>query len=129
MSISWKPSDLCRLLSNNCLLTQVRLGITSAEDNLQDGDDGPEFVESVQAMVAAGAATFNPGPIVKWDKRLKQDGEVAVVDATLCVGPSECVGVPSAICKKHAHSMRSVCIFQGLQATLCGLVVISCCLF
>lgn len=70
----------------------MRLQITSAVEDEGGGvdDDGPELLGSVEAVVAAGAATFNPGPVVKWDRLLRQEGNAAIVDATLHVGNREC---------------------------------------
>lgn len=41
----------------------------------------------MREKVAAGAATFNDS-VVKWERPLKSDGELAVVDATLYIGTS-----------------------------------------
>lgn len=63
---------------------QVGLEIMAAVEGNAD-DEGPEFVGTMKTMVAAGVATFTP-PVVKWNKPLKQEGELAVVDATLSIG-------------------------------------------
>lgn len=72
--------------SYRCLirLCQVGLEIMAAVEGNAD-DEGPEFVGTMKTMVAAGVATFTP-PVVKWNKPLKPEGELAVVDATLSIG-------------------------------------------
>lgn len=63
---------------------QVSLDITAANPSAAN-DKEPEFAGLVREKVAAGAASFNDA-VVKWEKPLKSDGELAVVEATLYIG-------------------------------------------
>ncbi|CAN0328527.1 unnamed protein product, partial [Ectocarpus fasciculatus] len=65
---------------------QVSLEITAASAG-DASEVGPEFVGPVREKVAAGSASFNDS-VVKWNRPLKSDGELAVVDATLMVDTS-----------------------------------------
>lgn len=65
---------------------QVALDVTAANASAAN-DKGPEFAGSVKEKVAAGAATFSDS-VVKWERPLKADGEMAVVEATLLIGAS-----------------------------------------
>ncbi|CAM9801347.1 unnamed protein product [Pylaiella littoralis] len=65
---------------------QVSLEITAANMGAAN-EEGPEFSGPVREKIAGGAATFND-TVVKWQKLLKSEGELAVVEATLRVGTS-----------------------------------------
>eukprot|EP00752_Nemacystus_decipiens_P004173 g3816.t1 len=65
---------------------QVSLEITAANASAAN-DIGPEFAGPVREKVAAGAASFNDA-VVKWERPLKADGELAVVEASLFIGTS-----------------------------------------
>lgn len=68
-----------------CQCHQVSLEITAANAMSAANDKGPEFAGPVREKVAAGAATFNDS-VVKWERPLKADGELAVVEASLFIG-------------------------------------------
>ena len=51
-------------------------------------DKGPEFAAApVREKVAGGAASFNDA-VMKWERPLKADGELAVLEASLFIGTS-----------------------------------------
>lgn len=66
------------------------LDITAANASTVN-DEGPEFAGPVREKVAGGTASFNDA-VVKWQRPLKSEGELAVVEATLRTGTgsSEC---------------------------------------
>eukprot|EP00903_Cladosiphon_okamuranus_P018047 g16608.t1 len=65
---------------------QVSLDINAANANASAANDkGPEFAGPAREKVAGGAATFNDS-VVKWERQLKADGELAVVEASLFIG-------------------------------------------
>ena len=63
---------------------QISLDIAAASEDASD-EDGPEFIGSAVEKVAEGSATFD-SLAVKWNKPLKKEGELVVIEATLRVG-------------------------------------------
>lgn len=61
----------------------MTLDISPATAGGTEADD-LDFATPATEKVSGGVATLSP--VVKWNKALRQEGELAVVDATLSVG-------------------------------------------
>lgn len=76
----------------------MSLEINSAK-TLAPGEQGPELVGPVNAIVSEAVATFDPPPTVIWEKDLKAGGETAMVEAVLRVGDGKFSRVMALFCR------------------------------
>ena len=100
-----------------CVCQQVSLDITAANASGAN-EKGPDFAGPEREKVAAGAASFN-GSVVKWERPLKADGELAVVEASLFIGTSTSEWFRAQRLFSQDHTTRSILVLFKASFFLC----------